>query len=127
MKVNALILIVIIITMPGCNTVQKREISSSTSQQSFHIYQNNEKGLKSIITNKALKSFKNKYSEASQNKAFAQSLSGSWNWRANRTTREHAVTSALVSCQKNNKKYEDTYPCEVINVNDEWVDQYVPN
>ena len=85
------------------------------------IYQNNQQGLDSIISNRAMESFQGEYADAPENKAFAQSVSGAWNWKSNRTSIEHAKTSALVGCQRNNKKSEDLYPCEVIHVNDTWL------
>jgi len=72
----------------------------------------------SIITNQALKSFKTDYSKASNHKAFAQSLSGAWSWKSSMTSVEHAKTSALIACQRNNENSEDLYPCKIINVND---------
>jgi len=85
------------------------------------IYSNDKKGIESLMSNKALKSFKTDYAKASNHKAFAQSVSGAWNWKSNRTTKEHAITSALIGCQRNNKKSEDLYPCKVINVDGEWL------
>ena len=78
--------------------------------------------IESIITNQALKSYKNKYLKATSYKAFAQSESGAWNWKSNRTSAKHAMKSALVSCQVNNKKSENLYPCKVINVDGIWVE-----
>jgi len=74
----------------------------------------------SIITNQALKSYENEYLKATSHKAFAQSESGAWNWKSNRTSEKHAIESALISCQVNNKKSESLYPCKVINVDGEW-------
>ncbi len=79
--------------------------------------------IESIITNKALRSYKGKYSKAISHKAFAQSNSGAWNWKSNRTSKEHAISSALISCQANNKKYENVHPCKVINVDGEWANK----
>ena len=87
----------------------------------FTLYTDDSEGIESLITNQALASFKSKYKEASQNKAFAQSLSGAWSWKSNRTSVEHAKTSALIGCQRNNKKTEDLYPCKVVNINGTWV------
>lgn len=77
-------------------------------------------GLSSIISNKGLKSFQRKYKDASENKAFAQSSSGEWAWRSNKTTKSNAILSALVACQVENASSEKCYPCEVINVNGVW-------
>jgi hypothetical protein len=109
--------------MTGCTTIKENpNLSTETTQPMFTIYENDKHGIESIITNKALESFKTEYAKASKHKAFAQSLSGAWNWKSNRTSREHAITSALISCQRNNKKSEDLYPCVIINVDDEWVE-----
>lgn len=76
----------------------------------------------SLITGSALRSFNEDYIEAPKNRAFAQSTSGAWNWKSDRTSIEHAIISALIGCQRNNKKSEDLYPCKVIHINDEWVE-----
>jgi len=79
--------------------------------------------IESIISNKALSSYKGQYSKATSHKAFAQSKSGAWNWKSNRTSKEHAINSALISCQANNTKYEERHPCRVINIDGEWVNK----
>lgn len=84
-------------------------------------YKSNAIGEDSIISNRALKSFRGEYKDAIKHKAFAQSDSGSWGWRDNRTSKEHAMNSALIACQQNNKKAEAQYPCKIIHVNDEWI------
>ena len=73
-----------------------------------------------IMTNKALGSYRKKYMAVNTNKAFAQSVNGSWSWRSSKTSRNEAIKKALSSCQQNNKKYEALYPCKIINVNNEW-------
>jgi len=78
-----------------------------------------------LITRKeAFKSFREKYLASKGHKAFAQSASGNWNWRSNRTSRDHAINSALASCRASNQQFETTQPCRVINVNGEWTDIY---
>ena len=62
--------------------------------------------IESIISKKALKSFETPYHQAPSHKAFTQSESGAWSWKSNRTSKEHAIKSALISCQINNKKSE---------------------
>ncbi|NRB39791.1 MAG: hypothetical protein HRU20_15210 [Pseudomonadales bacterium] len=74
-------------------------------------------GIESIISKKALTSYLTKYSDATDNKAFAQSESGVWNWRSNRTSVEYAKSSALIACRADNKNYEKDYPCQLIDVN----------
>ena len=106
----------------GCSSIDTTSsIQSDTQKNSIKIYENNEIGVESIITNRALKSFKEEYASAPKNRAFAQSESGAWNWKSDRTSKDHAITSALIGCQRNNKKSEDLYPCKVIHVNDQWV------
>ena len=103
----------------GCATQQYMQPNLEEPQK-IVIYQNSNVGLASIISNKALVSFKGDYANAPKNKAFAQSPSGAWNWKSDRTSIEHATTSALIGCQRNNKKSEDVYPCKVIHINDSW-------
>jgi len=80
-------------------------------------------GIKSIISNNALKTYKNEYQKATLHKALVQSETGAWSWKSNRTSKQHAIKSALISCQKYNKKHEDLYPCKVINVDGEWANK----
>ena len=115
------IILISVFVLSGCVTQQVKQATEKPSSQ-ITIYQNNEEGINAIITNKALVSFNNEYLEATGNKAFAQSVSGAWNWKSNRTSIEHAKTSALIGCQRNNKKSEDLYPCKVIHINDTWVE-----
>ena len=42
----------------------------------------------------------------------------------NRTSKEHAIHSALASCRARNLEFEKTQPCRVINLNDKWSDIY---
>lgn len=68
----------------------------------------------------AVDNFINKYMDAKQHRAFAQSTSGTWAWRSARTSTEYAVQNALAACQAVNKKYEDSAPCQIIHVDDYW-------
>jgi hypothetical protein len=104
----------------GCSVNISNDQPNST-EGSITKYRNTKSGIESIITKDALESFE-KYANASKHKAFAQSLSGVWGWKSNRTSAEHARTSALVACQRNNKKSEELYPCEIINVDGVWVE-----
>jgi len=119
-KMRSTIVLILALIVAGC-TVQQVKHSTVEGPKKMKVYQNDKTGIDSIISNKALSSFQNEYSAASRNKAFAQSVSGVWSWKSNRTSKEHAITSALIGCQINNKKSEDIYPCEVIHVNDSWV------
>jgi hypothetical protein len=106
----------------ACNQVKESADRPAQVQQ----YSNNAKGIHSLITKQAKSSFKKKYKKATKHKAFAQSVSGAWSWKSSRTSVEHAKTSALVGCQKNNKDNEKAYPCELINVNGKWTEAYKP-
>ncbi len=77
-----------------------------------------------IISKKAQTSFTDKYLNAKGHKAFAQSESGNWNWRSNRTSIDHAINNALASCRARNLAFEVDQPCRIIHVNDEWTDVY---
>lgn len=72
-----------------------------------------------LSTNAALKDYKEIYVNRPQNRAFAQSPNGHWNWRSDRVSIEIAKEDALAACNKHVKKNEPR--CEVINVNGEWI------
>ena len=114
--------VICVSVLSACATQQPLATSSVPDRGEINIYKNDKKEIESIIGNDALRAFKAEYAAASDNKAFAQSVSGSWNWKSNRTSESHAITSALIGCQRNNKRSEVLYPCKVINVNDEWVE-----
>lgn len=114
-----------VLSFLGCATIKQNGVSDKSSSIPSHpikIYQNHAQGIDSIISNEALISFNTDYKDASPNKAFAQSTSGAWSWKSNRTSIEHAKTSALIGCQRNNRKSEDLYPCKIIHANDQWVE-----
>lgn len=72
-----------------------------------------------LHTKDALKSYKKEYLRERGHKAFAQSPSGAWAWRSQRTSREFAIEDAVNAC---NAYLEATEPrCVVIHVNKEWV------
>ena len=119
---NKILLILCLFTVAACSSQPQRTSEVESQPKRAVIHTNHAKGVASIISNKALESFNTEYTKALKNKAFAQSLSGAWNWRSNMTSVDHAKTSALIACQRHNKKYEDLYPCEIIHVNDEWAD-----
>ncbi len=76
-------------------------------------------GTEIIRTKDALKSFQKEYLHQQNHKAFAQSPTGAWAWRAERTSREFAIEDAVNSC---NTYLEATEPrCVVIHVDNEWV------
>lgn len=105
------------VLLGGCVPYHFVSIPTSKNQSNRKIIPS----VASIITVEALHSFKTKYKDAPIHKAFAQSDTGVWAWDANLLKRDMAINNALVKCQSNNKKYEENYPCEVINVNDEWI------
>ncbi|HOY21516.1 MAG TPA: hypothetical protein PK002_00080 [Cellvibrio sp.] len=88
----------------------------SGSQSSESIVNSDESILR---TNAALKSYKEEYLLQQQNKAFAQSPDGHWNWRSDRVTVEMAKEDALAGCNRHTKK--DGQACVIVNVNGEWV------
>ena len=106
----------------GCASVQHPTPSatsdSATPKSTFAFEATGEA---SLMTNQALRSFRNQYLQATEHKAFAQSDSGAWSWKSNRTTREYAIMNALIDCQKQNKRHEADYPCKILNVDGEWV------
>ncbi|MBT3032192.1 MAG: hypothetical protein KME67_12835 [Candidatus Thiodiazotropha sp. (ex Codakia orbicularis)] len=115
-------LLLSLFSLVSCSSQYQKPAQIKSQPESMVIHTNHENGVASIISNEALESFNTKYAKASKNKAFAQSLSGAWNWRSNRTSIEHAKTSALIACQRHNKKSEYIYPCKIIHINDAWVD-----
>lgn len=78
-------------------------------------------GAEIIRTKDALKSFKKEYLHQKDQKAFAQSPTGAWAWRAERTTREFAIEDAVNAC--NNYLEANEPRCVVIHVNKEWMAQ----
>ncbi len=76
-------------------------------------------GVEVIRTHPALAAYTKEYFIAYKHKAFAQSPSGSWAWRAERTSPEFAQQDALAACESFRKEGEA--PCVVINVDDESV------
>jgi len=119
--------ILILISMFAITSCASNQTNNSSQQIAFlesptH-YENKFSGLASIMSKQALERYREKYVSGEENKAFAQSVSGAWAFRTARTSIEHAKTNALVACQANNKIYEATYPCKIININGEWVGQ----
>jgi hypothetical protein len=105
----------------GCTANRPHEIPEPVVIDSLIKHSNSYTGPESIIRNDALSSYNEGYIKASKNKAFAQSLSGAWGWRSNRTSAQHAKTSALIVCEKNNIRYQSLYPCKIVNLNGNWM------
>jgi hypothetical protein len=80
-------------------------------------YASNENFFSRFSSKKAKKSYDKKYITNRDNKAFAQSVTGFWSWRAGEDTIEKAKFMALQKCKKKNEKEESRYPCEIIDVN----------
>ena len=72
---------------------------------------------KSIISKKALTTYRNVYKNAKPHKAFAQSDTGAWAYRYGENSRQKATSTTLDNCKKFNKGK----PSRIINVNNEWV------
>lgn len=113
---------VLIMALVGCASHQQHvdtpKSANGTVNKSF---ENPATSEASIMTNQGLRSFREQYVNATEHKAFAQSDSGAWSWKSNRTTREYAIRNALIDCQKQNKRHEEEYPCKIINVDGKWV------
>jgi predicted Zn-dependent protease len=119
---------VIALVLSGCATTEavvKQEIVNPQAVKVIEkeIIDIEPVGIHSIVSNKALHTYNNEYRKAKLHKAMVQSVTGSWSWKSNRTSKKHAVKSALISCQKYNEKHEDLYPCQVINIDGEWVNK----
>jgi uncharacterized membrane protein YhaH (DUF805 family)/ribosomal protein L32 len=67
----------------------------------------------------AVAAFRDEYMAAAGHKAFAASPAGSWGWRAGAASSEAAAAGALERCDAKRKPY--TPECELVNVNDRWV------
>ena len=72
-----------------------------------------------LLSPDAVSAFRDEYMAAARHKAFAVSSTGSWGWKAGAGSSESAATSALESCDAKRKLY--TPACELVNVNDSWV------
>jgi hypothetical protein len=113
-------LIIFSVIASGC-TVQQ-QIQPTPNYGEYVRYENNAKGKDKLMHLDTVKGFE-EYSSYRDNKAFAQSLSGAWGWTSEATSIEHAKTGALANCQVNNTGAEFLYPCEVINLNGEWIEK----
>ncbi|MBU2952723.1 hypothetical protein [Marinobacter sp. F3R08] len=115
------IFIVFISLLVGC-AAYEQPIPAATSigEIAEPSFEKKTVGEASIMTNQALRSYREEYIHATEHKAFAQSDVGSWSWKSNRTSIKHAIENALIDCQKNNKKHEAEYPCKILNVDGKW-------
>ncbi|MFM2055272.1 MAG: hypothetical protein RL456_3309, partial [Pseudomonadota bacterium] len=67
----------------------------------------------------AVAAFRDEYMAAPVPKAFAASVAGNWGWKAGAPSSEAAAAMALESCDAKRKPY--TKACELVNVNDGWI------
>ena len=116
------IFIVVSALLVGCAT-HEQPISTATSAGEIVESSFDQKavGENSLMTNQALKSYREGYVHATEHKAFAQSDVGAWSWKSNRTSVRYAIENSLKDCQRNNKRHEAEYPCKIINVDGKWV------
>jgi hypothetical protein len=80
-------------------------------------------GFDGLITVTAQASYQDKYTDEEGIKVFVQSKNGSWTWRSSTrsdATIEALTEDALESCADGWRNMLD-YPCEVVNINGEWV------
>ena len=115
------ILIVFIALLVGCATYEKPiPTPTSTNETVEPSFEQKAVGETAIMTNQALKSYREEYIHATEHKAFAQSDVGAWSWKSNRTSIKHAIENSLIDCQRNNKRHEAEHPCKIINVDGTW-------
>lgn len=115
------ILIVFIALLVGCATYEQPIPAATSSGEIVEpAFEHKAVGEASIMTNQALKSYREDYVHATQHKAFAQSDVGAWSWKSNRTSIKHAIKNALIDCQRNNRRHEAEHPCKIINVDGKW-------
>jgi hypothetical protein len=105
----------------GCATYEQPiPTATSTGKIVEPSFEQKAVGEASIMTNQALKSYREEYVYATEHKAFAQSDVGAWSWKSNRTSVKHAIENSLIDCQRNNKRHEAEHPCKIINVDGKW-------
>ena len=115
------IFIVFITSLVGCASYEQPiPTATGTGEIVEPSFEQKAVGEASIMTNQALKSYREEYVHATEHKAFAQSDVGAWSWKSNRTSTKHAIENSLIDCQKNNKRHEADYPCRIINVDGRW-------
>lgn len=95
--------------------------SPTASENPDVIFEYIPQGVDSLITFKAFDAYEKKYKNVSGFKSFAQSESGAWAYVINRDSQEGANLHVLDSCKKYNVRFDDTYPCSLINVSDKWL------
>lgn len=79
------------------------------------------KSLLVLVDQSAMLAYAQQYKTENTHKAFAASISGAWAWVAKRDNSNAAQQDALSTCADYNQGSEQ-FPCEVLNLNGEWVD-----
>ena len=75
--------------------------------------------LNSLPSDEARAAFANEFAPAAPHKAFAVSPSGAWAWKSGYGANEAATQRAIAEC--NLKRTPYTPPCEVINLDGQWI------
>jgi hypothetical protein len=115
------ILVLSVALLAGCASYQMPAATSSSELSAVEpVFEQAAVGEDWIMTNQALKSYREGYVSATRHKAFAQSAVGAWSWKSNRTSATHAIQNALIDCRKNNGRHEADHPCRIINVDGQW-------
>jgi hypothetical protein len=122
MNIKIIFIISLLFNLLACSSLPKERHMYVTDKNPI-THKNLKSGIASLMSNDAKASYETKFISAKNHKAFSQSDSGAWSWKANRTSIDHAKTNALIACQKNNIKYEKTYPCKIININGLWLNE----
>jgi uncharacterized membrane protein YhaH (DUF805 family) len=88
-----------------------------TGGSPVHILKEGE--LEARLPPNAVAVFRDEYLPAAAHKAFALSPSGTWGWHAGAASPESAAAAALEACDAKRQDY--TRPCDLANVNGNWV------
>lgn len=105
------------IILTGCSAVSEKEQAE---------YAKSLEQAKTILkSNKAVEKYEVYYDQESH-KAWAQSnIDAKWAYTSDKTTKEHAMDTAIKLCHKSLlKKYDeitDSVSCEIVNVDNQWV------
>lgn len=98
------------------------QIDSLPLDEYAHLFKIPPKNESTLIADKAAIAFNDKYLTRSQHKAFAQSESGAWGFMTARNSTEEAQKAALDLCTKHNTNFNDDFPCEVIHIDNSWIE-----
>jgi hypothetical protein len=103
--------------------VSKQNRGSRSASENFNvIFESAPQGDDLLIAYEAFSEYHGQYKDANGFKAFAQSEGGAWAYVTDRGSQKAANSEALSSCQGYNDRYRDSYPCQLINVDGEWID-----